>query len=249
MKNGVGKTRIVIFLSIATAAFIMVFFVIYLLDIGGSAPKAPEYDFIFHEVDFDTDILTDPDYLALDRSVSLKQGNQTVVIDPEYRSENGTIEFMLEYLSCIICGDYEGYKDFFSRLYFETENVPEIFTMQRVYQTTIEFISETPIAESNKNYTEYRLSLDYKINRNNGTLRNDMGSDCFRTQYFLITDREGVLKIDTIKSFDIVQDIPSKTNFEAVYIGCTIILIVGAVIIVIKKRKYSSDKSGSDDCP
>ena len=207
---------------------------------------SPEYDFIFHEVDFDTDILTDPDYLALDRSISLKQGNQTVAIDQGYRSENGTIEFMLGYLDCIICGDYEGYKDFFSELYFETENIPEIFTMQRVYETTIEFISETPVAGSNKNYTEYRLSLDYKINRNDGTLRNDMGSDCFRTQYFLITDREGVLKIDTIKSFDIVGDIPSEINFDEVYyIGCLIVLIVAAVI-VIRTRRHSENKPAED---
>ena len=156
MEKNVKKLRFVIFLTIGILAFVLVFFTIHTLD-RGVFRKAPEYDFIFHEVDFNTDILSDPDYLALDRSVSLKQGNQMVTIDQNYRSENGTIEFMIKYLNCMICGDYNGYKDFFSEVYFETENVPEIFTMQRIYETTVEFISETPIAESNKIYTEYRL--------------------------------------------------------------------------------------------
>ena len=242
MEKNVKKLRFVIFLTIGILAFVLVFFTIHTLD-RGVFRKAPEYDFIFHEVDFNTDILSDPDYLALDRSVSLKQGNQMVTIDQNYRSENGTIEFMIKYLNCMICGDYNGYKDFFSEVYFETENVPEIFTMQRIYETTVEFISETSIAESNKIYTEYRLSLDYKINRNNGTLRNDMGSDCFRTQYFLITDREGVLKIDTIKSFDIVDEIPLEINFDAIYIICVATIIVIAAVIIRRKRKRSANRS------
>ncbi len=249
MKKNVETSKIVILLSIVVLIFIMVFFSIYLLGGDGTRGSAPKYDFIFHEVDFDTDILTDPDYLVLDRSVSLRQGNQTVTIDRNFRSENGTIEFMLDYLDCIISGDYEGYGDFFSRLYFETETVPEIFTMQRVYEITIEFISETPIVESNKNYIEYRLSLDYKINRNDGTLRNDMGSDCFRTQYFLITNREGELKIDTIKSFDIVDDIPSEINLDLVYGCCAVVLLLVAAVIFVRIRKGSVNKPRETDRP
>ena len=237
--------NIVIFLTMGALMFVLVFFAIYLLGREG-AEQAPRYDFIFHEVDFDTDILTDPDYLSLDRSVSLRQGNQTTVIDQGYRSENGTVEFMLEYLDCIICGDYENYGDFFSELYFESETVPEIFTMQRVYEITIEFIGETPIAQSNKNYTEYRLSLDYKINRNDGTLRNDMGSDCFRTQYFLITDREGELKIDTIKSFDIVDDVPTEINLDAVYASCSMIVIAVIAVVLIRIKKRASKRAAED---
>ena len=231
-------SKIVIFLSIGIFAFVLIFFAIYVLGGEKNTPNAPEYDFIFHEVDFSTDILSDPDYLALDRSISFKQGNQTITIDRTFRSENGTVEFMLDYLDCIISGDYKSYGEFFSKLYFETEKIPEIFTMQRIYEITIEFLGETPTVESNKNYTEYRLSLDYKINRNDGTLRNDMGSDCFRTQYFLITNREGELKIDTIKSFDIVEEIPSKINSEAAYVCCFVfvLLVVTAIFIIIRKK-------------
>lgn len=233
--------EIVIFLSIVIVSFVLVFFAIYLFGRKEDVQSAPKYDFIFHTVDFETDILSDPDYLSLDRSVSFKQGNQTVTIDKDFRSENGTVEFMLDYLDCIISGNYKRYCDFFSELFFESESVPEIFTMQRVYEITIEFLSETSVVESNKNYTEYRLSLDYKINRNDGTLRNDMGSDCFRTQYFLITNRDGDLKIDTIKSYNIVEDVPSKINSDAVYVCCAafLLLIVAAVYLIIRKRRRS----------
>lgn len=246
MEKYIKKRNIVIFLTIGLAVFILTFFAIYLLGKENTNSRVPKYDFIFHEVDFDTDILSDPEYLALDRSVSLKLGNQTVTIDDGYRSENGTIEFMLEYLNCIIAGDYNSYKNFFSKLYFETENVPEIFTMQRVYEITVEYISETAVTESNKNYTEYRLSLDYKINRNNGTLRNDMGSDCIRTQYFLITDREGSLMIDTIKSFDIVDDVPIEIDFVGVYVACTVLFIVAIIVLAVMKKKRSAKGSSGN---
>ena len=236
MANSKKKIKIVIFLTICILVFIMAFLCIFLLG-KGSVRDVPKYNFIFHDVDFETDILSDPEYLELDRSISLKQGNQTVTIDLNQRSESGTVEFMIEYLDCIINGDYESYGDFFSELYFKTENVPEIFTMQRVYETTIEILSETAIEESNKNYTEYRLSLDYKINRNDGTLRNDMGCDCFRTQYFLITNREGDLKIDTIKTFDIVEEIPSQINSDVVYVGCFVVILIVAVVIGVKIAK------------
>lgn len=246
MEKYIKKRNIVIFLTIGLAVFILTFFAIYLLGKENTNSRVPKYDFIFHEVDFDTDILSDPEYLALDRSVSLKLGNQTVTIDDGYRSENGTIEFMLKYLNCIIAGDYNSYKNFFSKLYFETENVPEIFTMQRVYEITVEYISETAVTESNKNYTEYRLSLDYKINRNNGTLRNDMGSDCIRTQYFLITDREGSLMIDTIKSFDKVDDVPVEIDFVGVYVGCAVLFIVAIIVLAVMKKKRSAKGSSGN---
>ena len=239
MVKNTKVSKIVIFLSITIISFVLIFFAIYLLERKEYDRPAQKYDFIFHTVDFETDILSDPDYLALDRSVSFKQGNQTVTIDENFRSENGTVEFMLDYLDCIISGDYKRYGNFFSDLFFESESVPEIFTMQRIYEITIEFLGETSVVESNKNYTEYRLSLDYKINRNDGTLRNDMGSDCFRTQYFLITNRDGDLKIDTIKSYDIVEDIPSEINADGVYVCCAaiLLLVVAIIYLVIRKRR------------
>lgn len=246
--NKISKVpKIVIFLSIGIMTFIAVFFAIYLLGKDEDSLSLPDYDFIFYEVDFETDILSDPDYLSLDRSIHLKQGNQTTTIDRTFRSENGTVEFMLDYLDCIISGDYKDYGDFFSKLYFETEKIPEIFTMQRVYEITIEYLGETPVAESNKNYSEYRLSLDYKINRNDGTLRNDMGSDCFRTQYFLITNREGELKIDTIKSFDIVEEIPLETNHKEVYVGLAVfVALIAAAIFVFIRIRLKRQPNGSN---
>lgn len=246
MVKNTKVSKIVIFLSITIISFVLIFFAIYLLERKEYDRPAQKYDFIFHTVDFETDILSDPDYLALDRSVSFKQGNQTVTIDKNFRSENGSVEFMLDYLDCIISGDYKHYGDFFSDLFFESESVPEIFTMQRIYEITIEFLGETSVAQSNKNYTEYRLSLDYKINRNDGTLRNDMGSDCFRTQYFLITNRDGDLKIDTIKSYNIVEDITSEINADGVYVCCAAILLLAVAIIYLvirKRRRRISDKA------
>ena len=47
--------------------------------------------------------------------------------------------------------------------------------------------------------TRYTYALEYKIHKNNGTFRNDIGEDQ-KTQYIVITDREGTLKIDAIST-------------------------------------------------
>lgn len=240
MEKNVKNARVMILFSVLLLIFILIFAAIFALSNQNNGQNAKKYDFIFHEVDFETDILSDESYLSLNRSVSLKQGNQTTVIDRNYVSEKGTVEFMLDYLDCVISGDYEGYGDFFSELYFEAESVPEIFTMQRIYEITVEILSETEIADSNRNYTEYRISLDYKINRNDGTFRQDMGSDCIRTQYFLITDREGDLKIDTVKSFDVVEEIPSgeALKISALNLVCVIILILLSAVLIVTTVKF-----------
>ena len=49
------------------------------------------------------------------------------------------------------------------------------------------------------NYTKYIYKLSYSILKNNGTFRNDIGEDQ-KTQYIVITDREGTLKIDAIST-------------------------------------------------
>ncbi len=198
--------------------------------------------FIFHPIDPDTDILKDPDYLSLDRSISLKQGNVTTTIQNDHASESGTVEFMIRYLDHAIRGDYENFKNLFSEVYFKSETVPNFFTMQRIYEITIELISETPVVKSNKSYNEYRISLDYKINRNDGTFRDDMESDCFRTQYFLITNRDGELKIDTVKTFDIVDDIKDESylNLKLISLAGAVVLFIGLLILValmLKKKK------------
>ena len=69
--------------------------------------------------------------------------------------------------------------------------------MQKIYDVLIKKISEDTVSDGNGSYTKYIFSLNYKILKNNGTLRNDFLTGS-RTQYIYITNREGELKIDGV---------------------------------------------------
>ena len=87
MEKYIKKRNIVIFLTIGLAVFILTFFAIYLLGKENTNSRVPKYDFIFHEVDFDTDILSDPEYLlwigASRSSSEIRPLQLMTVIDPK----------------------------------------------------------------------------------------------------------------------------------------------------------------------
>ena len=62
---------------------------------------------------------------------------------------------------------------------------------------TLKKISEESVSDDGDIYTQYIFSLNYKILKNNGTLRNDFLNGS-RTQYINITNRSGELKIDGV---------------------------------------------------
>ncbi len=157
---------------------------------------------IFYEPDYEIDILKDPEYLELDRYISLKRGSYTVALDPEkLAGYSPAVSVLCQLVDALIRGDAETYNSLFSdRYYQDSANEPEDpFTMQRIYDIEIEEIREQNMStEEDGSYTEYIYQLTYKINRNDGSYRADIGHDSSRPQYFQLTDREGEVKIDRL---------------------------------------------------
>ena len=71
--------------------------------------------------------------------------------------------------------------------------------MQKIYGGMITAYSTENIQGNNGNYTKYIYTLNYRILDNNGTFRADIGEDS-KTQYIVITNREGKLLIDAIST-------------------------------------------------
>ncbi len=149
--------------------------------------------------DYDTDILKDPAYLALDRDFHLKESTITTVLDVKnLKKYNPAVILLYDMVNAIIRGDADTYNSFFAESYFEgvdphgKPNEPEKpFTMQRIYDIYIVKVQVSDkVTEDGQKYTEYLYGLEYKINRNDATFRNDIGHDSSRIQYFRITDRE-----------------------------------------------------------
>ncbi len=159
---------------------------------------------IFYEPDYDRliDIRKDPAYLELDRYIRLKRGAYTVILDTDkLGGYSPAVTVLCQLLDSVIDGDAETYNSLFSERYFKEPGAEaELpFTMQRVYAITIEEIRERTVdSETDGKYTEYIYALEYKINRNDGTYRVDIGHDSSRTQYFMLTDRSGEVMIDRL---------------------------------------------------
>ena len=175
-------------------------------DDGGATnvkPSKPS-SVIFYTPDYDrtVDIRTDSSYLALNRAVRLKRGQHTTVItEDDLATLSPAVGVLYEMIEAVISGDADTYNALFSdRYYTEEGGEPEDpFTMQRIYDIVIEEIREQSVTSAaDGKYTEYIYSVEYKINRNDGTYRVDIGHDASRPQYFMLTDREGDVEIDRL---------------------------------------------------
>lgn len=151
----------------------------------------------FYPTDYDLDVTADEVYMGLDRYVHYKTGNETFTItDGDYTVYNNAVVFFGKYFETVIAGDSETYNTFFSDLYYES-NEPHIeFAPQMLYDIEIEMLSQDP---QNDGTTLYAFDVSYKIHRNDGTFRNDIGSDGSKKLYFeLYEDKEGNVLIDRI---------------------------------------------------
>ncbi len=153
--------------------------------------------YTFYPTDYDLDVTADETYMGLNRYVYFKNGNETFAItDGDYAAHNNAVVFFGKYFETVIAGDYETYNTFFSEPYYETHEPMHQFAPQMLYDIQIEMLSQDP---QNDGSTLYAFNVEYKIHRNDGTFRNDIGSDASKTLYFeLYEDRDGVVLIDRV---------------------------------------------------
>ncbi len=153
--------------------------------------------YTFYPTDYDLDVTADETYMGLDRYVYFKNGNETIAItDGDYAAYNPAVAFFGTYFETVIAGDHETYNTFFSEPYYQTHEPMHEFAPQMLYDIRIEMLSQD---HQNDGSTLYAFNVEYKIHRNDGTFRNDIGSDASKKLYFeLYEDRDGLVQIDRI---------------------------------------------------
>jgi hypothetical protein len=115
----------------------------------------------------------------------------TYSVEPEtLEQENEDIVFFYQYFEAIRTGNTQAYADLFSSAY--REEIASNFTPQLLYDITV-----YPQTESGE-IVSYRL--EYRIFRNNGTFRDDVGSDTVRSQQIVLTKEGGLLKIARVST-------------------------------------------------
>jgi len=148
----------------------------------------PPQNIEFYPADKDYNIMADEEYLEYDRRISYydpDSGATYWVEEEEVDSAEPFVKFFHSYFQTVIYGDALNYAEHFS-LAYEGE-LPEDFTMQMVYD-----IELRPHANANG---EMCYIVNYKIHKNNGTFRRDIGSDVGREYLFTLVEEGNRLLI------------------------------------------------------
>ena len=205
--SNVKKTLIIVLASLAALLLVMYLLTLALpkifSSISGDNDEEGTADFDFFTPDFDENIYEDERYIALisDGVLKYDNGSNSIVnISPENANSLGEpVKLLIDLVYSAIEGDNDKYNSFFSAEYMKSHKPKGEFTMQKIYGGTITGYSVETVAENNGNYTKYIYKLNYRILDNNGTFRMDIGADS-KTQYVVITNREGKLLIDAIST-------------------------------------------------
>lgn len=147
--------------------------------------------FNFYPTDYELDVTKNEYYMGLDRYIHVQRGSENFAItDGDYASWGEEIEFFARYFEAAIAGDAEAYNALFTQNYYKTNEPYEIFAPQMIYGITLE--------QKAKTETSYVYDVTYAIYRNDGTFRNDIDSNAFKTLIFELVYESGALKINAI---------------------------------------------------
>lgn len=200
------KKRLLIIIASVLGAIAVLFGASFAIDKYYDKKNGEEnspIDYDFYPADYDENIYNDKEYIEKIENGFIYytdfSNNITLGIERDNAAEYGDeVAFMVDYVYSIIEGDRAKYNGFFSDAYYENNDKHGEFTMQKLYDVNITKESSEQITE-NGNYTKYIFVVEYKIFKNNGTFRNDIGNGS-KKQYITVTDRTGELEIDAVRT-------------------------------------------------
>ena len=202
------KILIIIILSIVGVMAVLGIASVIIDTLTKNDKKEFEVDYNFYPADYEENIFENERYLALIGEEFIKYTdsatNVTVGIDKESAYEQGIeVQFIVDMLYDAINGDHEAYNARFSDTYYEDHLPKERFTMQKIYDVNITYVSSEKISDGN--YTKSIYCIEYKIYENNGTFRRDIG-DGSKKQYFtLSTYSDGTILVDGVSTVNIAK--------------------------------------------
>ena len=166
--------------------------------LGGLGEDTPEeahtVNVKYENVNPSLDIMQDAEYLAYDRNIYYCDDGTGVTLmlkDDEIVSYGPAMVLLRDMIRAVIAGDAETYNACFSTKYYETNEPHADFAQQQVYDITFTHLETGEKNEAGKSYTQYIFAVKYRIHKNNGTFRRDLGHDDARVQYFVISNRTG----------------------------------------------------------
>lgn len=207
------KKTIIIIMLISTL-IVALYFLFTLIDFdklfSNDLPAdTNKYPIYFYDEDLSKNIFQDEIYMGYDRTINLQKGAVKITIDENDAVTSGpAVNLIYNMIGYIISGNHEGYNSCFSENYYRYASPVKKFTQQKIYNIVITEVSVTNETDENgESYIRHYYTLEYMIRHNNGSLRNDMGSDCIKTQHLYISENNssGEALIDNLFVLEYVE--------------------------------------------
>ena len=172
--------------------------------IESNKAKEPTSDYMdhiktisFYPSAYGQDIYADEEYMKLNRYISYKNGPDTYMIaDGDYLKYGVCMEFFAGYFESVKLGEYEDYDKYFTDEYLKKQSNKDMFAPQKIYDITLEETRTDIHTDGTESHFFY---VNYKIFKNDGSFRNDMGSDVTRALvYELVVGVDGKVLINYI---------------------------------------------------
>lgn len=189
-KNKKLKKRMLLIFGCVVLGIALLLGIVFLIEYIQSKQEyeEPEFHYSFYPP-YEGDIMQNPDYLALDRKIFYcadpsGYGAYLEVSEDTFSNIDSRVAFLYLYLQNVIAGEEAVYNELFNENYYRNHQPHEAFNPQMLYEIKIVYQG----GEGDDNGDRLELyTLSYKIYRNDGSFRRDIGSDMSRDQ--LITLR------------------------------------------------------------
>lgn len=178
------KKKILLAIGVILGALVLLWGALQLVTYLNEKKKnqPPEYHYEFDTV-YNGNIHEYRPYLNLDRQIYYCADpagyGLTQAVGEENRADfSAEVLFLCDWLNTIIDGDADAYNAYFNQTYFANVEPQKAFAQQMLYNLHLTYHSE----EKDGNDRLVTYTVTYMIRCNNGTYRQDIGSDAARPQ-------------------------------------------------------------------
>ena len=200
LKSSKQKNRKIILIVLSVITVLLVLLTVAYFILSAIASREPDYGYEFYAPVWDSekmeygpdwsttlsDITSEEDYAETGWYITYvnDMGEAVMILDDDYLRHGIGVEYLSYYFAAIQAGDHETYNAMFGDEYYKDHKPVDEFTPQRIYDITVRLLNEAEL-DDETDVINYEIS--YKIMRNDGTFRRDIGSDMARTQYLTVT--------------------------------------------------------------
>ena len=142
-------------------------------------------------------------HLRYDRHIMYNEfGDAEPLTEDNYQLFGAEAEFFYRYFDTVIHGDYVEYPSFFTESYLKSHDLPERFTMQRIYDIDVTLYSRENVDYNGTSVPCSQYIVSYRIQYNNGTFRGDFTGKDVRPLLFSLIQENGKVYIYSISQIN-----------------------------------------------